>query len=160
MPCISLVAAMAKNRVIGKGLDIPWKIKGEQIRFKELTVGKVMVMGRLTYESIGRPLPNRINVILTRDVHFKAEGCVVMHSLDEIFQHYANEDEIMIAGGGQLYADTIKIADRIHLTVIERDFDGNIFFPDFDKEEFIEINKEKVDGEIPYTYYSYERRKN
>jgi dihydrofolate reductase len=159
MPCISLVAAMAQNRVIGKGLDIPWKIKGEQTRFKELTSGKVMVMGRLTYASIGRALPNRTNVILTRDRNFQADGCVVMHSLESVLQTYKNEDEIVIAGGGQLYADTINMADKIHLTVIERNFDGDIFFPEFNHEEFIATYKQTVEGEIPYTYYSYERRK-
>ncbi len=157
MTCISLVAAMAQNGVIGKGLEIPWKIKGEQVRFKELTLGKVMVMGRLTYESIGRPLPNRINVILTRDSDFKAEGCVVLHSLEAILARYKNEAEIVIAGGGQLYADTIKMADRIHLTIIEKDFEGDIFFPKFNKNEFIQTYKQTVNGEISYTYYSYDR---
>lgn len=156
---ISLVAAMASNRVIGNGLQIPWKIKGEQLRFKELTTGKVMVMGRLTYESIGRPLPNRTNVILTRDKNFQAEGCEVFHTLEAILDHYKNEKEIMIAGGGQLYRDTLHLADTLFLTVIHKDIDGDITFPEFSKDDFIEVAREDVDGEMPYSYLTYERRK-
>ena len=149
---------MAKNRVIGRGLDIPWKIKGEQARFRELTTGKVMVMGRLTYESIGRPLPNRTNIILTRDKSFRAEGCQVYPSLDEVLAEYP-EQEIMIAGGGQLYKDTVGLADSIYLTIIDRDFEGDIFFPEFSTDDFVELSREDVDAEIPYTYLTYERRK-
>lgn len=158
MPKISLVAAMAKNRVIGNGLDIPWKIKGEQLRFKELTTGKVMVMGRLTHQSIGRPLPNRTNVVLTRDPNFKAEGCEVFTSMKEILQHYKNEAEIMIAGGGQLYADTIDQADTIHLTIIDKMIEGNIYFPEFDKSLYEIIKQEYVDAEIPYTFFTFQRK--
>lgn len=159
MSKISLVAAMAQNRVIGNGLDIPWKIKGEQLRFKELTTGKVMVMGRLTYESIGRPLPNRTNVILTRDKDFHAAGCEVFHSLEAILDHYKNEKEIMIAGGGQLYRDTLDNADTLYLTVIHKDIDGDIFFPEFSLDEFQEMAREDIDGELPYSYLIYERKK-
>jgi dihydrofolate reductase (trimethoprim resistance protein) len=159
MPKISLVAAMAKNRVIGNGLDIPWKIKGEQLRFKTLTTGKVMVMGRLTYQSIGRPLPNRTNVILTRDPKFKAEGCEIFSSMEDILNHYQTENEIMIAGGGQLYAETIQQADRIHLTIIDKEIEGDIFFPDFNLCDFKETEQEFVAGDPPYTYYSFERIK-
>ncbi len=159
MSKISLVAAMAQNRVIGNGLDIPWKIKGEQLRFKELTTGKVMVMGRLTYDSIGRPLPNRTNVILTRDKNFKAEGCEVFHSLDAILERYKNEKEIMIAGGGQLYRDTLDIADTLYLTVIHKDIAGDIFFPEFSLDKFQEVAREDIDGELPYSYLTYQRKK-
>jgi dihydrofolate reductase len=158
VPEISLVAAMAKNRVIGKGLDIPWKIKGEQVRFRELTTGKVMVMGRLTYESIGRPLPNRTNVILTRDKSFKAEGCDVLSSFDAVLEKYADEKEIMVAGGGQLYKDTLPLATKLYLTVIDKEFDGDIFFPDFDLSAFEENAREDVEGEIPYSYFTYTRK--
>lgn len=159
MARISLVAAMASNRVIGNGLEIPWKIKGEQLRFKELTTGKVMVMGRLTYESIGRPLPNRTNVILTRDKNFHAAGCEVFHSLNEILEHYKNEKEIMIAGGGQLYRDTLGVADTLYLTIIHKDIDGDIFFPEFSLDDFKEVAREDIDGELPYSYLTYERKK-
>jgi len=156
---ISLVAAMASNRVIGNGLEIPWKIKGEQLRFKELTTGRVMVMGRLTYESIGRPLPNRTNVILTRDKNFQAEGCEVFHSLEAILDHYKNEQEIMIAGGGQLYKDTLDLADTLYLTIIHKAIQGDIFFPEFSLDDFQEVSREDVDGEIPYSYFTYVRKK-
>jgi dihydrofolate reductase len=159
VPKISLVAAMAKNRVIGNGLDIPWKIKGEQLRFKSLTIGKVMVMGRLTYQSIGRPLPNRTNVILTRDKNFQAEGCEIFYSMQDILNHYQSENEIMIAGGGKIYAETINKADSIHLTIIDKEIEGDIFFPEFNLCDFKEVEKEFVAGEIPYTYYNFERIK-
>ncbi len=158
MPKISLVAAMAQNRVIGRGLDIPWKIKGEQLRFKELTTGKVMVMGRLTYESIGRPLPNRTNVILTRDKNFVAAGCEVFHSLEEILEHYKHEAEIMIAGGGQLYQDTLNFADTLYLTMIHQDIEGDVFFPEFSRELFVEVSREDVNGELPYSYVTFQRK--
>ena len=129
---ICLVAAMAQNRVIGRGLEIPWKIKGEQLRFRELTLGKVMVMGRLTYESIGRPLPKRTTVVLTKDADYQAKGCIVMTSMDEVKRRYADESEIMIAGGGRVYQETILTADTLYLTLVEKDIEGDIFFPDFD----------------------------
>lgn len=159
MPKISLVAAMAKNRVIGNGLEIPWKIKGEQVRFRELTTGKVMLMGRLTYQSIGRPLPNRTNIILTRDKSFSAEGCEVFDSLEQVLEHYKHEDEIMIAGGGQLYAETLGMADTLYLTIIDKDIEGDIYFPEFSLDDFKQVSREDVDGELPYTYLTYERRK-
>ncbi len=157
-PKLSLVVAMAKNRVIGNGLDIPWKIKGEQLRFKALTTGKVMVMGRLTHESIGRPLPNRTNVILTRDETFQAEGCVVLNSIEQVLEKYHDEEEIMIAGGGKIYADTMAQADTLHLSVIDRDFEGDIFFPEFDWSDFDVLDEEAVDAEIPYTCYTLKRK--
>jgi len=157
-PSLSLVAAMAKNRVIGNGLDIPWKIKGEQLRFKALTTGKVMVMGRLTYRSIGRPLPNRTNIILTRDPNFTAEGCEVFSSLQDVLEAYQNEPEIMIAGGGQLYADTIDSADTIYLTVIDKEIKGDVFFPEFDQKDFVALKKENIQAEIPYTCYTLKRK--
>jgi len=159
MPKLSLVAAMAKNHVIGNGLEIPWKIKGEQLRFKELTIGKVIVMGRLTFESIGRPSPNRTNVILTCDKNFQAEGCEVFHSLDAILDHFKNEQEIMIAGGGQLYKDALNLADTLYLTIIHKDIHGDIFFPAFSLDDFQEVSREDVDGEIPYSYFTYLRKK-
>jgi len=158
VPKLSLVAAMAKNRVIGNGLDIPWKIKGEQLRFKELTTGKVMVMGRLTHQSIGRALPNRTNVILTRNAEYQCEGCETFTSMDAILKHYQQEEEIMIGGGGQLYADTIEQADKIHLTIIDKEIDGDIFFPEFNKDLYQIVKQESVDAEIPYTFFTFQRK--
>ena len=158
MAIISLICAMARDRVIGMENKMPWHLPEDLKHFKAITTGKVVIMGRKTYESIGRLLPNRTNVILTRDKSFKAEGCSICSSMEEVLTRYASESEIMIAGGGQLYADTISHANKIHLTVIDKDIEGDIFFPEFDTNDFIEVEREEVRAEIPYTCFTYERK--
>lgn len=155
---ISLIAAMGRNRVIGKGAQIPWRIAGEQKRFKELTTGHHLIFGRKTYESIGKPLPKRDNIVVTRKVGYRAPGCTVACSLDDALTHCLDDEEIFIGGGAEIYKEALPLATTIYLTTIERDFDGDVFFPEFSLDEFEEVSAERVEGEVPYVYRVYKRR--
>jgi len=156
---IILIVAMAANRVIGRGNDIPWHIPGEQRRFKAITMGHTLVMGRLTYQSIGRPLPGRKTVIVTRQQNFRATGCVVVHSLDEALAACAGEEKVFIAGGGELFRQTMPLVDVIYLTTLHREVAGDILFPVFSEEEFVmESEQVVVNEEEPYTFAVYRRR--
>ncbi|GGH27115.1 dihydrofolate reductase [Paenibacillus segetis] len=155
---ISLIAAASINRVIGMDEVIPWKIPGEQKRFKDLTCGKSIIMGRKTYESIGKPLPDRKTIIISRSQEIIAENCTTVRSLQEAYELLIDQEEIFIAGGGEIYREALPNADKIYLTVIEREIAGNILFPNFNKELFKITYQEKMDGELPYTYYTYERQ--
>ena len=157
---ISLIAAMAKNRVIGRQGDIPWKIPGEQKIFKKFTLGHAVIMGRKTFESLGQPLRERTNIIVTRQKNYRAEGCLVAHDLAGAIECCpADEDEAFICGGGQLYHEALPLADRIYLTVIPREIDGDTYFPDISLNEFKVSQSEsiQVEGIEPYDFFIYER---
>lgn len=130
-PKISIIVAVAgKKRVIGKRGALPWYIPAELKRFKEITTGHPIIMGRKTHESIGRALPGRTNIVITRDPNYQAEGCIVVHSLDEAIK-VAKEKEIFIIGGGQIYEQALPRADKLYLTYIEKQIEGDVFFPDY-----------------------------
>jgi len=157
---ISLIAAMAKNRVIGKQGEIPWKIPGEQKLFKKITLGHAVIMGRKTYESLGQPLPDRTNIVVTRQKQYQTEGCLVVHDLSSALNRCPeDEDEAFICGGGQLYQEALPIADRIYLTVIPREIPGDTYFPDISATEFRVSQSEsiKVEEVEPYHFFIYER---
>ena len=157
---ISLIAAMARNRVIGSRGDIPWRIPGEQKIFKRITLGHAVIMGRKTFESLDRPLPDRTNIIVTRQKDYHAEGCRVANDLAGALKCCpADEDEAFICGGGQLYHEALPLADRIYLTLIPRDIPGDTFFPDISLTEFQVTQTESVqaDGVEPYDFFIYER---
>ena len=157
---ISLIAAMAKNRVIGRQGEIPWKIPGEQKLFKKITLGHAVIMGRKTYESIGRPLPGRTNIVVTRQKQYQAQGCTVVHDLSSALNHCPeDEDEAFICGGGQLYHEALPMADHIYLTVIPRDIPGDTYFPDISSTEFRVRQSESIEAEEaePYNFLIYER---
>lgn len=156
---ISLIVAVAKNNVIGNNGIIPWKIKGEQKRFKELTTGKTIIMGRKSFEEIGKPLPNRKTILISNTQHIESENCTTVKSLPEAFDLTMDEDEVFIAGGGQVYKEAFPYADRIYITIIDKIIDGNVFFPEICEDDFVKVYEERIDGEIPYTYYTYERVK-
>ena len=159
---ISLIAAMAKNRVIGRKGDIPWKIPGEQKLFKKFTLGHAVIMGRKTFESLKQPLPQRTNIIITRQKEYTAPGCIVVHNLAQALDSCPpNEDEAFIIGGGQLYQAAFAQADRIYLTVIPRDIVGDTYFPTISPDEFRVIETENIAsaGVEPYDFYIYERIK-
>lgn len=154
---ISVIAAYAHGRVIGCAGKIPWSIPGEQARFRELTTGNVVVMGRRTYEEIGRPLPNRDTILVSSTLSVEQEHCTTVPTLAQALA-LAGGREVCIAGGEQLYREALPLADVLYLTTVEADIPGDRFFPEFDPDEY-EITKEKrVDGEIPYTYWTYRRR--
>ncbi len=154
---IALIVAYANNQVIGNKGCIPWKIKGEQKRFRELTTGNVVIMGRRSYEEIGRPLPNRTTIVVSNTKNYNGENCFTAKSLDEAIKMAENRD-IFISGGARLYEEALPIVEKMYITEIDCDIEGDTFFPAFDKEQFVKEIDEVVDGEIPYTYVTYIRK--
>jgi len=154
---IALIAARAKNGVIGSGGRIPWAIPGEQKRFKELTMGHALIMGRRTYEEIGRPLPGRLNIVLSRTADFEAPGCLIARSLQQAIG-LADGKDIFVAGGAGVYAEALPLAEKLYLTEVELEPEGDTFFPIFDEAGFIRTAEPTVCGEIPYTYVVYTRK--
>lgn len=150
---ISLVAAMGRNRVIGNKGKLPWHMPADLKYFRDKTKGKPVIMGRKTFDSMGKLLPNRTNIILTRDRHYKADGCIVADSADEALKSAGNAGEIMVIGGQKIFEQFMPIADRIYLTIIHADFEGDAYFPKYGK-EWKEASREKhnADEKNPYNY--------
>lgn len=139
---ISIIVAIAENGIIGDKNALLWSIKEDMRRFRTTTTGHPVIMGRKTFESIGRPLPKRTNVVITRgDNTF--EGCEVAHSLEEAVAMFPKEEEVFIIGGAQIYAQALSIADRLYLTIVHRDYEGDTAFPKFDMAEWREISREE-----------------
>ncbi|WP_446008092.1 dihydrofolate reductase [Candidatus Electrothrix sp.] len=156
---IILIAAMAANRVIGRKGDIPWDIPGEQTRFKDITMGHSLLMGRKTWESIGRPLPGRRSIVVTRNPAFQASGAEVVHSLEEGFTQTAGEEKVFIIGGAQLYQLALDRADTLILTELEQEVAGDAFFPQFSCPPFAVVETEEVEEPVRYSIRTYRRRK-
>lgn len=153
---ISIIAAISKNNVLGNKGIIPWHIKGEQKRFKELTTGKTIIMGRKSFEEIGKPLPNRKTILISNTLSVTDINCITVSNFQEALKAAAGEVEIFIAGGGRVYQEAISVTDRIYLTVIDLAAEGDTYFPEID-DKFIKVYEERIEGEIPYTYYTYEK---
>ena len=151
---------MSENGIIGNNGDLPWHLSADLQHFKSITMDKPIVMGRLTHESIGRPLPGRENIILTRNKSYRAEGCRVIHDLSEL-DSSADSTEMMIIGGAQLYAETLSIADRLYLTEVHAEVKGDTSFPDFIRADWHEVQREsfKADekNEYDYSFVVYDR---
>ena len=156
---IILIAAMAPNRVIGQNNQIPWHLPGEQKRFKKTTWGHTIIMGRKTHESIGKPLPGRRNVIVSRNPHYKVNGCEVVASLDQAYTICKNDKRVFNIGGEQLYRQGINDADTLIITVLQQHFTGDVYFPEFSETDFQLIQSEKIVALIPYTIQTYQRVK-
>lgn len=145
---VSMIAAMSKNRVIGKDNALPWHLPNDLRFFKESTMGKPIVMGRKTFESIGRPLPGRANFVVTRDPEWSHEGVVVVKDLAKAIRlagDSADEtgaDEIMVIGGQQIYTQTLPRANRLYLTLVDTEIEGDAFFPDFPETEWRVVSEE------------------
>ncbi|MCF6195022.1 MAG: type 3 dihydrofolate reductase [Kangiellaceae bacterium] len=142
-PKISLIAAMAKNRIIGKGNKMPWHLPADLKHFKTVTMSKPIVMGRKTYQSIGRSLPGRKNVVISRNPNFQAEGCELVDSIEGAFELLKDDEEIMIIGGGFLYSQCIDKADKLFLTFIDLEIDGDTQFPEYHHLKLNEVSLEK-----------------
>ncbi|MHB1014770.1 MAG: dihydrofolate reductase [Desulfurivibrionaceae bacterium] len=155
---IILIAAMAKNRVIGRDNTIPWHIPGEQQRFKGMTMGHTLIMGRKTFESIGRPLPGRKTIIISRNPEYRATGCLAAQSLMAAIALCPEAETIFIAGGGEIYRQGLDLAEAIYLTVLDREVEGDILFPEFDSTQFRPVSEERVAGTEPYTFTVFSRR--
>jgi len=128
---ISLIAAMDLNRVIGKDNQMPWHLPADLAHFKRVTMGKPVIMGRNTFESIGRALPGRRNIVISRRPDYQADGCEVVHSIDAALAECQDDEEVMIIGGGQLYDAMLPHAQRLYLTLIQVQLDGDTRFPDY-----------------------------
>lgn len=146
---LSILVAMAKNRVIGKNNGLPWHLPADLKHFKSLTMGHAIIMGRKTYESIGRPLPGRTNIIVTSQTGFNVTGATVVHSLDEALQLGNLSDtpsqncERFIIGGADLYRQTIALSQRMYITEIQQAFDGDTYFPEYNPDEWYEKSRER-----------------
>jgi dihydrofolate reductase len=154
---ISIIAAMAENRVIGRGGDIPWDIPADRRRFRELTMGHPIIMGRKTFEAIGRPLSGRRNIILSRPPEYRREGCCVVHSLADALAASTGADEVFICGGEELYRLALPLADRIYLTVVHKLCAGDAYFPPIPA-EFIETERLDASFEALCTFILYQRK--
>jgi dihydrofolate reductase len=157
---ISLIAALTQNRVIGKDNDMPWHIPEDLKFFKKTTLGKPMIMGRKTFESLPGLLPKRRHIVVTRQTNLKIEFAELAHSLEEAIDLAAQDNqEIMVIGGAQLYALALPMANRMYLTYIHADIEGDTFFPDFKQEEWQEISREDKVSEsgIAFTWVTLER---
>ena len=133
---------MDKKGVIGLDGDLPWHLSADLKHFKAITMGKPLIMGRKTHESIGRPLPGRKNIVLTHSQEFKTEGCTVVYSLEEALIAAGEVDEVMIMGGSGIYDQSLASADRLYLTEVHADVNGDVYFPEFDRSEWVEIERE------------------
>jgi dihydrofolate reductase len=151
---LSLVAAAGNNNVIGTNNKLPWKMPADMKFFMNLTIGHPVIMGRKTYESFGRPLKDRRNIIITRDKKYTVSGCDVVNSLDEALLLTKSDNEVFIIGGAEIYRQSIAIADKIYLTRICHDFEGDAYFPPIDETEWKEIShlEQNTDEKNPYPF--------
>ena len=158
---MSLIAAMDRNHLIGNKNQLPWHLPADLAHFKQITMGKPIVMGRKTYESIGRPLPGRINIVLSRS-NFKADGVEVVSSICEAVAKVANAEELVVIGGSTIYEMVIDVVDQMYITFIEADFDGDAWFPEFDAEQWSVSKEEKYcadeKNKYDYRYVTYDKK--
>jgi dihydrofolate reductase len=159
MVCASLIVAVAKNGVIGVNNTLPWHLPEDLKRFRALTTGHHIIMGRKTYDSLGRLLPGRTTVIVTRNPDYQVEGAVVVHSLEDAIQACSNDDEAFLIGGAELYQEGFKRANKLYLTEIDAEYEGDAHFPAFNQSEWRLIAQEahlSANG-LAFSYKTYER---
>jgi dihydrofolate reductase len=161
---ISMIAAMDENRLIGNGPDIPWQMPADRRHFRDMTLGKPVVIGRKTFETLKRPLGKRHNIILTRNTTYKVpKGCSVAHSVADVLELCKETEELMICGGAPIYKAFLPHANRLYLTQIHATFEGDVYFPEFDITAWEEVKR--IDGEpdeknpYPYSFLFLERRR-
>ncbi|MCZ6878412.1 MAG: dihydrofolate reductase [Acidobacteria bacterium] len=160
---LSIIAAMSANRVIGSNNDLPWRLPADWKRFKKLTMGHHLIMGRKTFESIGQPLPGRTSVVITHQTDYAPVGGVlVAHSIDQALQMVVGDNEVFVAGGAQIYQQMLPRADRLYLTSIHEEFEGDTDFPEFEESDWQLISEEGYEPDeknpYPYTFLVYERK--
>lgn len=156
---LAIIAAVARNAVIGANGSLPWRLPADLAHFRALTTGHAIVMGRKTWQSLGRPLPGRQNIVVTRDRALAAPGITVVHSLADALAAATLPRPHFCIGGAALYAQALPIADVLHLTLIDRDFAGDTFFPAWDRHAFVEIARSEhvADDGLPYAFVTYVR---
>ncbi len=151
---LSLIVAMASNRTIGLNNQMPWHLSADLKKFKKITMGHPIIMGRKTFESIGRPLPGRENIIISRNPDYQQPDCLVFNTLDSALQSCAEIDEVFVIGGATLYATTLAQADRLYITEIQQAFEGDTWFPEIKKEQWQEVAREDIsdDSSVNFNY--------
>lgn len=160
-PIISLIAAMTKNRVIGIRNTLPWQLPADLQHFKKLTLGHPIIMGRKTYESIGRPLPGRTNIIISRSDFAAPSSCKIANSISSAIALCPDNDEAFFIGGEQLYRQALPIADRLYITEIDTELEGDAWFPEFNLNDWTQIERETHYDEIngyAYSFVIYKRK--
>ncbi len=160
--CLSIIVAMAANRTIGINNTMPWRIPEDLKHFKALTMGHHMIMGRKTFDSIGKPLPGRTTVVVTRDRSLKIDGCTMAHSMDEALAACAGDDKIFVVGGAELYEQALPLVGTLYITEIRQDVEGDAHFPEFDRDAWQEVSREIRHQETPqpleYHFVTYRRK--
>jgi dihydrofolate reductase len=153
-PIVSIIAAIGTNQELGKNNKLLWHIPQDFARFKKITLSHPVIMGRTTFCSIGKPLPGRVNIVVTRDKNFKADRVIICHSLEEAIDKAKRKDnkEIFVIGGGQIYEQAIKFADKLYLTLVKGNFDADTFFPDYSQFTKVVYKKEGQDDNYRYTF--------
>ena len=155
---LALIVAHSRNRVIGRDGRLPWSIPGDLHRFRDLTMGNAVIMGRVTYEEIDRPLPGRMNIVVSRTRRYEGENLLTTSSLKEAIVLAGNRDAF-VSGGARLFAEALPLVDVMYVTEIDADVEGDVFFPEFDAAAFDRRVEARFDGELPYEYVTYTRRK-
>lgn len=158
---LSLIVAMAKNRCIGLNNQLPWHLPADLKRFKHITMGSTIVMGRKTYESIGRPLPGRTNIIISRNTGYRQPGCLVLDSLEEaLSQGCLDDKKLFVIGGSELYEAAMPLVKAIYMTQVHQSFEGDTFFPELNSDCWQEVSRETIDNDpaVPFSYSFVEYR--
>ncbi|MDJ0956657.1 MAG: type 3 dihydrofolate reductase [Arenicellales bacterium] len=153
-PRLSIIVAMDLNGLIGKDNQLPWYLPADLKHFKQITMGKPVIMGRKTFESIGKPLPGRVNIVLTRRTMAQNAGCIVVNSLDAAIKAAGPVSEVMIIGGAALYGEALPRADRIYLTQVQAELEGDTWFPSLDESDWVVMQQaeQNADENNPYGY--------
>lgn len=158
---IALVVAMAGNNAIGKDNQLLWYISEDLQFFKKLTLGGTVIMGRKTYESIGRPLPKRRNIVITRTEGYLADGAEIVHSLEEALSIAESDEKVFIIGGGEIYRQAISFADMLYITKVDRTYDADTFFPDIEYSQWKEVDRVDFERgatyEYPFSFFTYKK---
>ncbi len=151
---ISLIVAMASNRVIGLNNQLPWHLSADLKKFKRITMGHPILMGRKTFESIGRPLPGRTNIVISRDPDYHSSQCLIFNDIASALAHCQDEAELFVIGGASFYSALLPQADCIYLTAIHQDFSGDTFFPEISDHQWQEVAREDItdDLTVPFSY--------
>ncbi|WP_372745743.1 dihydrofolate reductase [Lutibacter sp.] len=151
---ITIIAAIAENNALGKDNQLIWHLPADLKRFKMVTLNHFIIMGRKTFESLGKPLPNRTTVIITRNKDFKADGCIIVNSLQEALEAAKSDNNPYILGGAEIYSQAIKIADKLDITFVHQKFEADAFFPEIDTTVWKEVSREdlKADDKNKYNY--------
>ncbi|RFA31436.1 hypothetical protein CAI21_02145 [Alkalilimnicola ehrlichii] len=162
-PTVSFIVAMTDDRVIGRGNDLPWHIPDDLAHFKRITLGKPIIMGRRTYDSIGRPLPKRHNIVVTRDPQFHADGCTIVHTPESALFAAGDVDEVMVIGGSGMFEAFLPLADQLYLTIVHAEIEGDTFFPRLNEEEWLEMDRNEhgpgPGSPHPLSFITYKRAK-